>query len=64
MAVRRFETILVMLPVAAGAVFLGYALLSTYRDYQARNEPAWTAGFSGADDMEAAQKAGFTAPTA
>ncbi|MCK1322113.1 hypothetical protein IVA94_14675 [Bradyrhizobium sp. 156] len=49
-----------MLPVIGGAVFLAYAIISTYQDYETRNKPAWTAGFAGADDMDQAKQAGFT----
>jgi hypothetical protein len=59
MAVSRLETLLVMTPIVAGLAFIGYAVQSTYRDYQTRNAPAWAAGFANVDDMEDAKKAGF-----
>lgn len=63
MAVRRFETILVMLPIIIGGAFVGYAISTVVRDYRSENAPAWKAGFANADEMDIAKKAGFSDPS-
>jgi hypothetical protein len=54
---------MVMLPVAAGAAFLGYAIFWALRDYQKHNTPAWNAGFTNADEMDVAKRDGFSDPS-
>jgi hypothetical protein len=59
MAVRRFETFLVFLPIIAGAAFVGYATVSVHNASAQRNVEATNAGFSGSEDQDLAKAAGF-----
>jgi hypothetical protein len=54
MAIRRLETLAVFTPIAIGAVFLGYAIITTKME----NTVATSAGFSDASEMSAAKAAG------
>lgn len=59
MAVRRFETFLVFLPIMVGATFVGYATVSVHNASAQRNVEATNAGFLGSEDQDLAKASGF-----
>jgi hypothetical protein len=59
MAVGRIETFLVLLPIIAGAAFVGYAAITVQNASVARNAAAISVGFSGSEDQDLAKTSGF-----
>jgi hypothetical protein len=61
---KRWETIAVFIPLAAGVGFVAWSIVSTYYENKARDAPAIAAGFANSAEMNAAKAVGMTDPAA